>query len=231
MIEISRLKLAFLGLCCVIVTGCMDSPGGPIAYDRSLAAPDAPKLATLESDYKIMPMDKLAVKVFKAEDLSGDYEVDLAGHISMPLIGEVDAANLSTAQLDERLTGLLGEKYLQNPDVSVAIKESSGRVVTVDGAVREPGSFPVLRPITLLQTIALAKGGTEEANIRRVAVFRTIDGVRQAAAFDLLLIRRGQNPDPAIYPGDIVVVDGSAIKALQKQILQNLQVFSVFRPF
>lgn len=209
----------------------MDSPGGPIAYDRSLAAPDAPKLAALESDYKIMPMDKLAVKVFKAEDMTGDYEVDLAGHISLPLIGEVEAANMSTAQLDDKLTSLLGEKYLQNPDVSVSIKESSGRVVTVDGAVREPGSFPILRPITLLQTIALAKGGTEEANIRRVAVFRTIDGVRQAAAFDLLLIRRGQNPDPAIYPGDIVVVDGSAIKALQKQILQNLQVFSVFRPF
>ena len=209
----------------------MDSPGGPIAYDRSLTAPDAPKLATLESDYKIMPMDKLAVKVFKAEDMTGDYEFDLAGHISLPLIGEVEAANMSTAQLDDKLTSLLGEKYLQNPDVSVSIKESSGRVVTVDGAVREPGSFPVLRPITLLQTIALAKGNTEEANIRRVAVFRTIGGVRQAAAFDLLLIRRGQNPDPAIYPGDIVVVDGSAIKALQKQILQNLQVFSVFRPF
>jgi len=227
----SRLKLACLGFCLVIVTGCADSRGGPIAYDQSLSKPDAPKLATLESDYKIAPMDKLAVKVFKAEDLSGDYEVDLAGHISLPLIGEVDAANLSTAQLDERLTNMLGEKYLQNPDVSVAIKESSGRVVTVDGAVREPGSFPVLRPITLLQAIALARGNTEEANIRRVAVFRTIGGVRQAAAFDLLMIRRGQNPDPAIYPGDIVVVDGSAIKALQKQILQNMQILSVFRPF
>jgi len=230
-IEISRLKLAFLVLGLVIVTGCADSRGGPIAYDRALAAPDAPKLATLEADYKIAPMDKLAVKVFKAEDLTGEYEVDLAGHISLPLIGEVEAANMSTAQLDEKLTSLLGEKYLQDPDVSVSIKESSGRVVTVDGAVREPGSFPVLRPITLLQAIALAKGNTDEANIRRVAVFRTIDGVRQAAAFDLLMVRRGQNPDPAIYPGDIVVVDGSAIKALQKQILQNMQILSVFRPF
>lgn len=176
-------------------------------------------------------MDKLAVKVFKSEDLSGDYEVDLAGHISLPLVGEVDAANLTTAQLDDRLTGLLGEKYLQNPDVSVSLKESSGRVVTVDGAVREPGSYPVLRPITLLQAMALAKGANDEANIRRVAVFRTIGGTRQAAAFDVQAIRRGQNPDPSIYPGDIVVVDGSGIKALQKQILQNLPILSIFRPF
>ncbi len=231
MIELPRLKLVFLGFCLALVAGCTDSRGGPIAYDKTLSAPDAPTLATLETDYKIAPMDKLAIKVFKAEDLSGDYEVDLVGHISLPLIGEVEAANMTTAQLDQRLTEKLGEKYLQNPDVSVAIKASSGRVVTVDGAVREPGSYPVLRPITLLQAMALAKGATEDANIRRVAVFRTIAGTRQAAAFDLQAVRRGEAPDPAIYPGDIVVVDGSAIKALQKQILQNLSVLSVFRPF
>lgn len=231
MIELPRLKLVFLGFCLALAAGCTDSRGGPIGYDKTLSAPDAPTLATLETDYKIAPMDKLAVKVFKAEDLSGDYEVDLAGHISLPLIGEVEAANMTTAQLDQRLTEKLGEKYLQNPDVSVAIKASSGRVVTVDGAVREPGSYPVLRPITLLQAMALAKGATEDANIRRVAVFRTISGTRQAAAFDLQAVRRGEAPDPAIYPGDIVVVDGSKIKALQKQILQNLSIFSVFRPF
>ncbi|MGH6658074.1 MAG: polysaccharide biosynthesis/export family protein, partial [Sphingomicrobium sp.] len=96
MIDNSQLKLAFLGLCLAFAAGCADTRGGPISYDRALSVPDAPKLATVESDYKIAPMDKLAVKVFKAEDMSGDYEVDLAGHISLPLIGEVDAANLTT---------------------------------------------------------------------------------------------------------------------------------------
>jgi len=230
-IEFSRLKMLVVAGCLALTAGCMDSRGGPISYDKQLAAPDAPQLATLESDYKIAPMDKLSVKVFKAADLSGDYEVDLAGHISLPLIGEVEAANLTTAQLDQRLTDLLGQKYLQNPDVSVALKESSGRVVTVDGAVRDPGSYPVLRTISLLQAMALAKGTTDDANARRVAVFRTIDGTRQAAAFDLEAIRRGENPDPPIYPGDIVVVDGSRIKALQKQLIQNLSILSVFRPF
>jgi polysaccharide export outer membrane protein len=223
-------KLIALCSATLCVAACADSRGGPIAYGQNLAAPDAPSLATLESDYKIAPMDKLAVKVFKSEDMSGEFEVDLAGHISLPLVGEVEAANLTTAQLDQKLTGLLGQKYLENPDVAISIKSSSGRVVTVDGAVREPGSYPVLRPITLLQAMALAKGATEEANVRRVAVFRTIGGVRQAAAFDVQSVRRGQDPDPTIYPGDIVVVDGSGIKALQKQILQSIPLLSIFSP-
>ena len=215
----------------MLLTACSDSRGGPIPYDKPLAAPDEPRIVALESNYKIAPMDQLGIKVFKSEDLTADYEVDLAGRISLPFIGEVEAANMTTAQLDERLTAKLGEKYLENPDVSVSIKRSTARVVTVDGAVRESGSFPVAGPMSLIQAVALAKGTTEEANPRRVAVFRTIQGQRQAAAFDLTSIRRGQAPDPQIYPGDIIVVDGSGIKALQKQILQNLPLFSIFRPF
>jgi polysaccharide export outer membrane protein len=214
-----------------MLAACADSRGGPIPYDRPLAAPDEPRIVALESNYKIAPMDQLGIKVFKSEDLTGDYDVDLAGRISMPFIGELDAANMTTAQLDERLTAKLGEKYLENPDVSVSIKRSTARVVTVDGAVRESGSFPVAGPMSLIQAVALAKGTTEEANPRRVAVFRTIQGQRQAAAFDLTAIRRGQEPDPQIYPGDIIVVDGSGIKALQKQLLQNLPILSIFRPF
>ena len=214
-----------------LLAACQDSRGGPIPYDRPLAAPDEPRVVALESNYKIAPMDQLAIKVFKSEDLSGDYDVDLAGRISLPFIGEIEAANITTAELDDRLTAKLGEKYLENPDVAVSIKKSTARVVTVDGAVRESGSFPVAGPMSLIQAVALAKGPTEEANPRRVAVFRTIQGQRQAAAFDLTAIRRGQSPDPQIYPGDIIVVDGSGIKAFQKQVLQNLPILSIFRPF
>ncbi len=225
----------FLGLilCLAGVTalaGCAGTRGGPIPYDREFAAPDAPSVVALEAGYKIAPMDKLAIKVFKMEDMTGDYDVDLAGHISLPLIGEVDAANMTTAELDDMLTGKLGEKYLENPDVSVALKQSVGRLVTLDGAVREPGSYPVIRSLTLMQAVALAKGVTEDSNPRRVAVFRTIGGKRQAAAFDLTDIRRGQATDPPVYPGDIVVVDGSAIKALQKQFLQSIPLLSIFGP-
>lgn len=213
-----------------LVAACADTRGGSIPYDRPMAAPDEVTYQTLESNYKIAPMDKLAVKVFKMEDLTGDYNVDLAGNISLPLIGEIKAANLTTAQLDEELTQKLGDKYLEHPDVSVAIKASTAHVVTVDGAVKDGGAFPVAGPISLIQAVAMAKGTTEDANARRIAVFRTIGGQRQAAAFDLTAIRRGQAADPQIFPGDIVVVDGSSVKATQKQILQSIPLLAIFGP-
>jgi polysaccharide biosynthesis/export protein len=224
--------LAIAGVTGVALLGCADRRGGPIPYNVSnFGTPDAPELVPLEAGYKIAPLDTLTVKVFKMPDLSGDYEVDLAGHISMPLIGEITAYDMTTAQLDASLTQRLGEKYLENPDVSVGVKSSTRRSVTVDGAVNKAGSFPVFGPTTLMQAVAAAGGTRDDANARRVAIFRTIGGRRQAAAFDLTNIRRGEDPDPQVYAGDIVVIDGSAIKAAQKQILNSLPVFSIFRPF
>jgi polysaccharide biosynthesis/export protein len=214
-----------------ILSGCADSRGGSIPYDRVLAAPDEPKFQTLPENYKIAPMDTLTIKVFKADDLSGDYSVDLAGHISMPLVGEVEAANLTTDELDEKLKQLLGAKYYEHPDVSVAIKQSTAHVVTVDGAVNQAGQYPVAGPMTLIQAVSLARGTTEDANPRRVAVFRTIGGQRQAAAFDLTSIREGEAQDPQIYPGDIVVVDGSKIKETEKQFFQTFPLLAIFKPF
>ena len=214
------------------VTGCADKRGGPIPYSvSSFGTPDAPTVASLESGYRIAPMDTVSVKVFKMPDLSGDYEVDLTGQVSMPLIGNVAAADLTTMQLDDALTRKLGEKYLENPDVSVGIKSSSRRSVTIDGAVNRAGAFPVNGPLTLMQAVALAGGTSPEANARRVAIFRTIGGKRQAAAFDLTSIRRGEEEDPQIYAGDIVVIDGSSVKAVQKQLLNSLPVLSIFKPF
>jgi len=223
------LTVAFCG---IGLAGCADSRGGPIPYNVSnFGVPDSPELVPLEAGYKIAPMDTLTVKVFKMPDLSGDYEVDLAGNISMPLVGELRAYDLTTSQLDDSLTHKLGEKYLENPDVSVGIKSSTRRSVTVDGAVSRSGSYPVNGPTTLMQAVAAAGGAREDANIRRVAVFRTIGGQRQAAAFDLQEIRRGQAEDPPVYAGDIIVVDGSAIKAAQKQFFQSFPLLSIFAPF
>ena len=229
-----RMGLVFLApVAASLLAGCItEGRGGPIPYDRgSFGAPDAPVVATLESDYRIAPLDTLSIKVFKMPDLSGDYDVDLTGQISMPLIGNVPAVELTTAQLDQRLTEKFGERYLENPDVSVGVKASTRRSVTVDGAVKASGSYPVNGPLTLMQAVALAGGTSEDANPRRVAVFRTISAKRQAAAFDLASIRKGQEEDPRIFPGDIIVVDGSAIKAAQKQILNSLPILSIFRPF
>ena len=214
------------------ITGCADKRGGPIPYSVSdFGTPDAPTVASLGAGYRIAPMDTVNVKVFKMPDLSGDYEVDLTGQVSMPLIGNISAADLTTAQLDDALTRKLGEKYLENPDVSVGIKSSSRRSVTIDGAVTRAGAFPVMGPMTLMQAVALAGGTSPEANARRVAIFRSIGVKRQAAAFDRTSIRRGEEKDPDIYAGDIVVIDGSSVKAVQKQLLNSLPVLSIFKPF
>jgi polysaccharide export outer membrane protein len=215
------------------LSGCAETRGGNIPYNVSnFGTPDDPTIAPLDAGYKIAPMDTLSVKVFGMNDLTGDYQVDLRGNISMPLIGEVSAMNLSPLELDELLTRKYGEKYLENPDISVGIKLSAGRNVTVDGAVTKGGMFPVLGQLTLMQAIALA-GGVDErsANPRRVAIFRTIDGQRQAAAFDLVSIRRGEMVDPPVYSGDIVVVDGSGIKEAQRIFFQTIPLFNIFRPY
>ena len=220
------------GVCLLMVAGCADKRGGPIPYDvKTFGAPDAPTVVPLEQGYRIAPLDTLSVKVFKMPDLSGDYEVDLTGQIALPLIGSVRAVDLTTAELDDRLTAKLSEKYLQNPDISVGVKSSTRRNVTVDGAVTKVGTFSVNGPMTLIQAVAQAGGPTQDANPRRVAIFRQIGGQRQSAAFDLTAIRRGEAPDPAVYAGDIVIVDGSSIKALQKRILDSMSILQVFRPF
>ncbi len=224
------------GLCALMammtVSGCVDKRGGPIPYDvKTFGAPDAPTVVPLDQGYRIAPLDTLTIKVFKLPDLSGDYEVDLTGQVAMPLIGSVNAVDLTTAELDQRLTARLGEKYLQNPDISVGVKSSTRRNVTVDGAVTKVGTFGVNGPMTLIQAVAQAGGPTQDANVRRVAIFRQINGQRQSAAFDLTAIRRGEALDPPVFAGDIIVVDGSSIKELQKRIMNSMSILQVFRPF
>ena len=227
----SRLPL-ILAACSVLgLVACADKPGGPIAYNVALPPPDQPRALSLEENYRIAPLDTVSVNVFRQKDLSGDYEVDLTGRISMPLIGSVEAVDLTTAQLDQKITAAYASRYLVNPDVAVGVKSSTRRAVTVDGAVKQSGSYPINGPMTLMQAIALSGGASEDANLRRVAVFRTVSGQRQAAAFDLQQIRRGRASDPAVFPGDIVVVDGSSVKETQKRILSNIPILSIFRPF
>lgn len=215
-----------------LLTACAGSRGGPIPYNvQSFGEPDSPVAATLGEDYRIAPMDTLKISVFQVPDLSGEFEVDLTGNIGMPLIGNVQAVDKTAQQLKAELTRRLGAKYLQNPDVNVGVKTSTRHSVTVDGAVRQPGSVPITGPMTLMQAIAQARGTDETANPRRVAIFRQIGGQRMAAAFDLVSIRRGEMEDPTVYRGDIIVVDGSSVRAIQREILTALPVFSVFRPF
>lgn len=218
-------------LTALLLGGCA-SRGGNIPYNVALEQPDAPSvLVGTTAEYRIAPLDKLSVTVFQVADLTREVDVDLGGNITLPLIGSMRAVDLSTSQLQEQIEQRLGERYLQNPDVTVTVRESSRRHITVDGAVNSPGQFPIAGPTTLLQAVALARGTNDSANPRRVAVFRQVDGQRMAAAFDLTSIRRGNAEDPVIYTGDIIVVDGSRLRAIQREIMTGLPLLSVFRPF
>ncbi len=230
--ELRGFAVACMAALTLALGGCTDSRGGAIPYNvSSFGQPDAPSTVGLDENYKIAPMDLLSVRVFGMPDLTGDYQVDLLGNVSMPLIGDVAAVDMTPGEFDQTLTKKYGEKYLENPDISVGIKSSAGRIVTVDGAVKKGGSFPVAGPMTLMQAVALAGGADPQtANMHRVAVFRTIDGKRQAAAFDLLSIQHGEMTDPPVYSGDIVIVDGSRIKEAQKKIFQSFPLLAIFRP-
>ena len=224
--SIGRITVVVLAMS---LAACSGTRGGAIPYNvNNFGVPDAPKVAAIDDAYKLAPLDTISVSVFQVADISRDYAVDQSGRITMPLVGRLDAVGLSTTQLASVIEQRLGEKYLRNPNVTVSLKESASRVVTVDGSVRQPGIFPAIGSLTLMQVVALARGTDELANPKRVAIFRTIDGKRMAAAFDLTRIRRGTEPDPAIYPGDTVVVDGSAVKKAQRDLLQALPLTSIF---
>lgn len=227
--SIGRMMMVGLAL---LAAACSPQRGGSIAYDpANFGTPDAPKVAAVDDAYKLAPLDTVSVSVYQVPDLSRDFTIDQAGRITMPLIGRIEAVGVSTTELGTTIAQKLAEKYLRDPNVTVALKDSASRVVTVDGSVRQPGIYPAVTSLTLVQAIALARGTDDLANPRRVAIFRTIGGKRMAAAFDLTSIRRGEMADPQVFPGDTVVVDGSGVKKAQRDIMQALPLASIFLAF
>jgi len=195
----------------------------PSATTPLTAVPSAPR--PLESG------DSVRVTVFQEAELSGEFRIDPSGRIDFPLLGPVQAQGLLPEQLASALRTQLGGRYLRDPRVHVAVSESVQRTITVDGAVGQPGVFPIREPITLIQAIALARGTNQRASEDQVLVFRNIEGRRMAAAFDLRSIRRAETEDPTIYPNDIVVVLDSRRRAIFQDVLQALPIFAIFRPF
>jgi polysaccharide export outer membrane protein len=226
-------KLSLCLCAMVVVTACQSSRGGPIPYaTQELAAPDRPAPAAISEDYRITTGDKLQVTVFRVEDLSAEYRVDLAGNLAMPLIGNVQVMGRTTGEVRDEIARRLGDRYLRDPDVTVSVIESTNNRVTVEGGVRSPGLFPLTGQTTLLQAVALAQGiDPQHGNPRRIAIFRRVGGQRMAAAFDLESIRNGAMVDPEIYPGDIVVVQSNSRRGLFQDVLSALPLIALFRPF
>ncbi|MGH8431274.1 MAG: polysaccharide biosynthesis/export family protein, partial [Solimonas sp.] len=171
------------------------------------------------------------VSVFQVKDLDREVRVNNAGQISLPLIGAVDAAGRTIGELEGEIASRYRERYLQNPQISVFVKELVSQRITVGGAVEKPGIFPVNTRITLVQAIALAQGFTDVASHRNVFVFRTVDGERQFARFDIAAIEAGEQLDPELQGEDVVVVDSSVGKRSLKTLVQLTPFLTVWRVY
>lgn len=200
-------------------------PAGSAAYGLIPAAdPNAPR-----TSYVIVPNDVLNLQVFQEPDLSNEkLQVDNVGNIQMPLIGEIQAAGRSPSELAADITARLRERYIVNPQVVISVAEQAKRFVSVEGQVEKPGVYEVDREFTLLSAIAIAESPTDVASLDEVVVFRTINGQRMAARFDLRDVRSGLAPDPQILGGDVVVVGFSSVKGAWRDFLKAAPAFNSF---
>ena len=195
--------------------------GAPaLAATVSLPPPDSVTHQRAAGDYRIGPQDMLDINVSQVEELSKPVQVDTGGKVLLPLVGQMQAAGKTPSELSEDLAGALKKRYMKDPQVVVSVKESQSQKVTVDGAVGQPGVYALAGPTTLMQAVSLAHGADPKlANLHKVAIFRTINGERRSAFYDLAQIRSGRAEDPAVYGSDIVVVDTSGTK----NFFQNFQ--------
>lgn len=202
------------------------TPADKVAAARAADALTAP--ATPGSTaYKIGFQDVVEISVFKVPELSKSVQVSETGDINLPLVGEVQAAGKTAQELERELTTKLGSKYLQNPQVTVLVKEYNSQRVTIEGAVKKPGVYPIRGHSTLLQFIATAEG-LDPSSDSSVVVFRQSNGKRTAARFDISEIRSGNAADPEIQSGDVIVVGSSVAKETFNNFLKLLPVASVF---
>lgn len=201
-------------------------PAGAPAYE---IAPPADAVAPA-TEYTIIPGDVLNVQVFQEPDISREeVTVDLAGNIQLPLVGELPASDRTPTGLANDIASRLGARFIRSPDVSVAVVEAAARHVSVEGEVKRPGVYEFERNYTLLSALARAESPTPIAKLDEVVIFRTIEGKRMAARFDLTDVRAGLAPDPAIKDGDVVVVGFSKTAKVWKDVLTTAPtIFNAF---
>lgn len=184
------------------------------------------------TDYRIGAQDLLDISVFGVQDLNKEVRVNSNGQISLPLIGAVMAGGKTIPELEADLGRKYSNGFLQNPQVSVFVKEYASQRVTLEGAVNKPGIYPITGKTSLLQTIALAGGVDDKtADLGGIVVMRQVDGKRMAAVFDLRLVRKGQAEDPQIYGDDIIVVEQSGSKSAFRRFIETAPAIGIFRWF
>jgi polysaccharide export outer membrane protein len=199
-----------------------DPPSAPAtAPDTTAAAAAAaglppPAPGVDQSQYRIGPEDMLAIAVWQNQDLTRTVPVRPDGHISLPLVNDVQAAGLTPMELRDLLKQKLAE-YAPGAEISVIVAEVNSFKVSVMGKVQRPDRYLLKGPTTVLDVLALAGGFQDFANQEKVVVLRPepffVQGKPSGQTFRRMYMNYkkviaagGETENFALQPGDIVVV-------------------------
>jgi polysaccharide biosynthesis/export protein len=148
---------------------------------------------------RLMPGDRIGIKFFDAEQISGSYLIDSAGSITLPIVGAINVAGLTLEDMQKAIEGVLGNGYFNRPVISVRVEEF--RPVYIHGYVRTPGAYPYRTGLTAVGAIALA-GGAPSASTMALAL--TTDLLTAQERVDVLVARRTE-----------LTIRGAALEALR----------------
>jgi polysaccharide export outer membrane protein len=168
---------------------------GPNAA-ASAGNPSAPSTAAPNpNELRLAGGDKVRVIVYGEDKISGDYQLDSAGFLSIPLAGSIQGAGLTKVELESALTQKLKSEYLRNPKVTVEV--INYRPFYVLGEVQKPGEYQFRNGLNVLSAIAIAGGATYRANNSSVMIQRS--GSNELKEYP-------QSPTVMVMPGDVVRV-------------------------
>jgi protein involved in polysaccharide export with SLBB domain len=151
--------------------------------------------ATVEDTYRLAADDKIKIAVYGETQLTGDYLVGSDGRISFPLVGMVEAAGLTLAELQQKLTQRLNDAYLNDAKVTVDVVEY--RPFYILGEVNKAGQYPYKVGLTVRAAVATAGGFTYRANTRKIAIQHRGETIEQKVAL---------TADMQVRPGDTIRV-------------------------
>jgi len=211
-------------------------PGGPsnngqqsvqdTSFVTRLAPQDLEAVSKKSKQDVFNNQDIALIQVYNVEKLSGEFTVDGLGNIHLPLIGRMPVKGVTTASLQQTLEQRYGERYLQNPSISVSIEKKEIGKIVVDGAVEAPGVFEVTETVYLSEAIALAGGVSDVADLRDLYVAREINGKRNIQSVNLKDIRQNGAEDVILYPYDIVFVQDSNLRVTYNEFLKTVPIVS-----
>jgi polysaccharide export outer membrane protein len=175
--------------------------------DRSKDVRETP-VSVVSEDFIIGTGDVLAVDVWKETEVSRVVPVRPDGKISLPLVGQIQAAGHTPKQLEGEIAAKLKD-YVSEPDVTVIVQEIKSQKFNVLGMVMKPGSYVLANPTTVLDGIALAGGFRDFAKRKDVYVLRTAaDGSQQRLPFNYSDVVKGHRPtqNVTLQSNDTIVV-------------------------